>query len=787
MRHGLRRATRLAFWLAGACLLAFGILGLVRLGQASPSPATAQRLDIATAVSGVVAAVAAVVGVVLAARQGRPRRELSDILGARLLADDRLINRGDEMRTLVTQIDGQRVIGCYGPRGAGKSFLLEHLADVVNGNRRGARGQPKPKKVSAALYFDLAAAAGFADANAQIGREVLGEEAADWGDFVANVKRRFKRRRVVLILDNVNSPGLWRELGEAVYKYLAGRPKDRVILGSIDPVMLGNLAVEHVPVSGLDLAATRELVATRGVAMSREELVELHGECKGLPLYVRLLSTYGEEARAGRGTDVIDEQLIPELPEETRRLLASVALIGLMARRISLTELRQIPVAHLESQLVVAQTRTLITAVPDAAERHFKIHDVVRDTALRVLTPEVSDAAAVLFERECGRGELNHAALYAMFADPEEIGAAQLHALLEQVIRDAVNSRNFAFLGNLYARAHEHRDVLLFIAADESRADLFRFARASELAGLGEYEQAEEELLSSSIVRRRWTPHAEGTELQADLRFLQADIAHLLNRYDEAAQMFEELGAWAATTGRTTLRALCAWGHGHVLRHQGRDLERALRSFAEASELSTGSDKLFVRVKALTGATGVKVLLGAVPPDEEALLARLEREIASSSTHDGHLLEIWKYQAQVAWMRGRREEAASLIESAIERALALNDRLLYNLYFERGEYARLNGDYAAALAAYGRVLDFGEGNTDRNLISNALLGGVLAELATGQRVDPPTREAARASVLRARDIAIQADIAITAATAETVAAMLDDDHPAPHSVRLILL
>jgi tetratricopeptide (TPR) repeat protein len=575
-------------------------------------------------------------------------------------------------------------------------------------------------------------------------------------------------------------------LGEAVYKYLASRPKDRVILGSIDPVILGNLEVQHVPVLGLDLAATKELVATRGVAMSCEELVELHGECKGLPLYVRLLTAYGEEARSGRGTAVIDEQLIPELPAETRRLLAYASLIGLMTRRISLTELTQFPLGHLDDHLAIAENRTLITEIPDD-DRHFKIHDIVRDTALRVLASDVSDAALLLFEREYARGQLEHAALYAMFANPKRIETARLQDLLEQVIRTAVNARNYAFLGNLYARAHEHTGMLLFIAGDQLRADLFRFARTSELAGLGRYEQAEEELLSSSVVRTRWSPGTVGTELQADLRFLQADIAHLLNRYDESAQMFEDLGDWAASTGRATLHALCVWGHGHVLRHQGRNLEQALRLFEQAAELSQAIGELFPRVKAVTGATGVKVLIGVVPDDEEDLLAALEREIAASSTHDGYMLEVWKYQAQIAWLRGRSQEAAEIIESAIERALALNDRLLYNLYFERAEYARLTGDNPSALRDYGRVLDFGNGNHDRNLITNALLGSVLVELAMGQWVDHLTREEARASVLRARQIAIEADIEITATTADAVAAMLDEPTPAPESIRLILL
>lgn len=788
LRHRLRWASQVAFWIAAGCLLAFGILGVVRLAQAAPSEATAQRLDIATAVSGVAALVVAIIGVVLAYRQGRPHQpDVSNLTTSKLQPTDSLINRDAEMRDLVTRLDEHQVVGCHGPRGAGKTFLLKHLADVINGNRHPVRGQPKPKRVSAALYFNLAAATGFTDACSQICGEALQDSGGLWSDFVAYVNHQFQHRNVILILDNMNSPGLWRELGEHVYTYLADRKKDKVLLGSIDPVVLGNQDVQHVPVQGLNLPAAKELVARRGVSMTCDELAVLHAECRGLPLYLRVLSTYDGKTRSGRGTAVIDEQLIPELPAETRRLLSYASLTGLMERQISRSELAQFPLAHLDDQLEIVENRTLVTAVPGSDDRYFEIHDILRDTALRVLAFEVADAAGVLFEREYARGEFEHAALFAMFSDPAKLGAERLDDLFATVIRTAVDARNYAFLGNLYARAHEHTDLLLFITGDQARTDLFRFARASELAGLGRYEQAEVELHSSSIVRARLSPDRDDTELQTDLRFLQADIAHLLNRYDESAQMFADLGRWAEKRRRDALHALCLWGQAHVLRHQGRNLEEAMSLFERATVLSEANGQLFTRVKAITGATGIKVLVGDVPDDEEELLASLEQEIATSSTHDGHMLEIWKYQAQVAWLRGRREDAATIIESAIRRALALNDRLLYNLYFERAEYARFEGDFASALHDYGRVLNFGEENRDRNLIANALLGNVLVALQMGTWADDLPRTDALSSSIRAREIAIQAEIAITAELAERIVGMLDAPASASDPIRLIVL
>lgn len=787
MNHGFRRATRVAFWIAAGCLVLFIAFVVFTLMQAEPSRATAQRLTIAQVVSASVSAVAAITAVTLTLR--RPPEPVTQGLGRiapNLLKDDRLVNRSAEMHELVARIDGNQVVSLHGSRGAGKSFLLEHLTDVINGYRPPAPGHPKPRRMSAALYFDLADAAGFAEVRAQICRAMVGDAEGTWSEFVAAVERSFKHRRVVLVLDNVNSPGLWRQLGKDAHEYCARRPNDKLVLGSIDPVMLNNLPVEYVHVPGWDIAATKELVSTRGVVMSCDELVELHEDCKGLPLYVHALTAYGG-GRSGHGTAVIDEQLIPDLPPEARQLLSYAALMALVERRVAVSELKRCPLTDVEQQLAITENRTLITSIPDEDGPRFKLHDIFRDKALRVLDPEVLEAALLLFERALERGQLEHAALYALFADPEQIGAERFDELLEHVIRAAVKARNYALLGSLHSRAHEQVRIVRFLSADTARADLFAYARASELAGLGEYAQAEDELLSSSIVRTRWQRDAGGTDLQADLRFMQADVAHLLNRYDEAALIFEELGAWAAATGRPELRARCVWGHGHVLRHQGRDLTLALERFEEAVRLAVAAEELFPRAYSITGATGIKVWSGAVPDAEEQLLEELEQEIAKDSTHDGYMLEVWKSQAQVAWLRGREQAAIEIVEAAIERALALNDRLLYNLYFERAEFARFRGDGTAALAGYRDVLAFGDGNRDRNLISNALLGIVLLELSATRWLHHATADDARASVLRAREIALAADIQITAGIADTVAAMLDDPAPTPEAIRLILM
>jgi tetratricopeptide (TPR) repeat protein len=780
MMSGFHRALRILAWLAGALVLLFVCLAAVKLLVNAPSKATGRRLNTALEISGILAFIATIPPALVACQElfvKQPLPPRVNPLAPHLMRDDRLVDRASEMTMLLERMDCSQVVNCHGQRGAGKSFLLEHLADVINGHRAPGPEHPSPTRVSAALYFDLADAVGFEHIQSQVCQRSFGKAEGSWQEFVAYVDETFARRPVLLILDNANTSELWSSLGRAAYSYLATRSQDHVVLGSIDPVVLNNIAVRHVPIPGLDRPAIGELAAGRGVHLDPPELSELYEQCDGLPYFVGLLTARDAGAPASRQravSDAVVDAVIPRLEAETRTLLAYVSLLAIVSRQVSLDALERYPVAHLQAQVQVAESWSLLKPIPsEAGPRLLKIHDIARDAVLRTLLDEVSAAATVLFERSRQHGRTIDAAIYAMFADPLDLGAFEFDEILNSVIRGAVSTRNYALLANLHDRASENERVLRFLASDQPRDDLFCYGRAAQLAGIGQYSEAQDTLLSSSIVSAQRDQRNERSELQAEMQFLQADLAHLQNRYDDAAEMFGELGAWAATAGRGALHARCVWGRAHVMRHQGRELDLALRLFDETIGLAEQSGELFAKAYSITGATAIKVFTGIVPDDEERVLGEIESEIAATTAHDGYMLEVWKSQAQVAWYRDQPQHAFATLEAAVDRALALNDRLLYNLYFERADFLRLSGDTAAAVIDYQRVLDFGRGNGDRNLVSLALLGLVSVELATGRALQSEANLAARASVLQARDIALAADIQVSAQAATELAVLLD--------------
>lgn len=776
-----RRQRVIAMVLSAIC--AAVLIGVCIVVYGSFSGASADKIRGALTIAAPSAAiVGAMVGIAakvpVAFRRLSRGQDRTGLVRPKLVQNDRLVDRTREVGELTAFLADSGVINCWGAKGAGKSFLLKHFSDVVNGYRRPNPDHPGAVGVDAAIYFDLAEAVGAAAFEWDLPRQVMEKEEATWDDFVRHVGKKFRRRRVLLIFDNVNTPALWPAVGGAAYSYQVGRPEDVLIFGSVQKIALNNFTPSRLQISGLEPEFTGELIANKGVELSQEKVEGLQRQFNGLPYYTGLFAVYGDGAPGSADSaeleTVLDTDLIPTLGGPTRSLLAYGALLALVSRQISIEDLEQCSLSNLDVQLRADEG--LLTPLADHGGS-FGMHDVLRDSVLRMVKPEVGDAAIHLFQVARSQRRYLQAALFAMFTDPDEIGGSAFDEVLGLVIRGAVESRDYAVLENLHDRSRESIRIRRFIAEDRERHELFSWGRASQLAGLGQYAQAEDELLSFGMGDRpqAWSAYRR-SDLDPQIRFLLADLAHLQNRYDDAAQMFLELGDWAmSAAGRDpSLHARCTWGRAHVLRHQGSDLDSALELFEEAAGLGRRADELFSQSYSITGATAIRVFLQDLDSDEEQRLVDIEADVIAAG-RKGYLLEIWKSQAQVAWLRGDGKRAFELLDAAIGSALEQNDRLLFNLYFEKGEFLRLSGHPEDGLSHYLDVLRFGEGNGDRNLISTALLGIVLAEMTVGSWRYHESQSRAFAACLRAQQLAADADIQITRQIAERIAAAVAGD------------
>ncbi len=744
------------------------------------------RLSIVWAILGMGWATSGIVGNILTIRATRsigsvPKR---DFLRPNLTPMDSVVDRKSETIALVDAVKIHQVTNVHGRKGSGKSHFLSFVADMANGHRDmdESHAALKGLKRYSVVYIDLSEALGFDDAVTQIFRSSFPDQPASWMQFTKIVDAAFKANPVILIVDNVNAPGIWGPLGQALYRYLSRRPADRIVLGSIQPVKFYNLSVQSMLFGSLDSKAISELAAANGITLSTEDVNHVQARSDGLPLFLRLLFAHWDNAEgAPSGTaegirHLLGDAIVPRLSEASVDLLMSIALLSVVGAEVDPNDLRGVPVDASREHLDELRDFSLIVWRQRKGRSMVKLHDLVRDAVIEVCTDRLAPIAQALAINAFRGGARSEAAIYWLYAAPNGFDDPDTVELIEDVVLHATNAKEYPLLTTLALLSESRMDVKRAALGNMVLHNALLLARNSALAGAGDYVAAIHDLEAGATpIFRKVGAEEPLTPIEFELAFLHADLTHLQNRYREALDTFSVLRAATETSPLSARKPKAEWMLGHVLRHQGRDLDSALYHFAMAHGFAEEIGDLPTVVAATTGRVTIEVLRRKAGADTCADLEKLETRLGAAHNGRNFLPKVWKSQAQLAFLHGDIIEAQHLIDKAIKKSLENNDRLMFNYHFERAEFTRLDGEYMACVEDYERVLEYGRENGDRNLIANALLGIVEAEVSYGKHLHHRSKADIRASVLQARAIAVEADIQFTVLQAEQTLSRLEGD------------
>ncbi|OYY73053.1 MAG: hypothetical protein B7Y47_00065 [Sphingomonas sp. 28-63-12] len=547
------------------------------------------------------------------------RRPRMVLLEPRLTQADAFVDRGTETDTLVQAIESHAVTNLHGRKGSGKSHFLAFVSDVANGHRRPGADRLALHRLTDyhVLYFDLSDAMGFDDIVKRLFLANFPDQTASWEQLTHIVETSFGRHPVILILDNVNSEGISTSLGRAIYYYLARRPSDRVVLGSIRPIGFVNLDVHRLPFDGFDQTAITELASASNVQLDSGQLEEIRESSDGLPIFLRLLFAHWDHrAKIPPGTAegiraLLRETIAPRLSEEGRQLLVGIALLSILSAEIIGDELRHLPISKLEGSLEELRAYSLINVRQRGTTRLVKLHDLVRDAVIEVLDGAVGPMARDLADAAEKRGADRESALLWLFAAPNGLDT---EAVRERVINSIVigaDAKDYPFLSSVALIASTRAQVKKIGLAHVRLSDALIFAEASAFTGVGKYEEAlvSLERLSPATARKLQVAEGEFSLLDFELAYLQANLLHLQNRYDEALGAFGALRAIIERPDFKPDAARLEFAIGHVLRHQARDLDGAMQHFRAAEAMAIEAGDLTTELSSVTGRIGTLVYL----------------------------------------------------------------------------------------------------------------------------------------------------------------------------------
>ncbi|MGJ8690793.1 MAG: hypothetical protein ACSHXZ_14885 [Gammaproteobacteria bacterium] len=733
------------------------------------------RLSIVWAILGMAWAATGIVSNVLTIRTASSQTRLSkaDLTGPNLTPLDPVVDRTTETENLVQFIEDHQAINLHGRKGSGKSHFLSFVADCSNGHRKIGDKHTSLKNLKnyRAVYVDLSESLGFEDVLKQIFSARFPSQTPSWSLLIDNIDDVFGASPVILILDNVNAEGVWGPIGRALYAYLARRPDDRIVLGSIQAIRFHNLNLEHIEFGAFNTDAIGELARSSGIELNADELATLEGKTDGLALFLRLLFTHWDQNRgvpAGTSASVrlfLVEAILPRLDVESIELLVAIALASVANPEVDVTDLKHLPIDASAHRIQRLRAFSLLVRRERNGRELLKTHDLIRDAVVDLCSEQVEPLAEALSKIAMRRGDDQQAALYSLYCHPKILSSEEKLSLIRRTITNAVRIKAYPLLATLSLIWQSRAAVKEAALNDDELHYALLLGRSNAFAGVGDYQAAITSLNDGSAnLFRKLSSGAKLSPVEFELALLHADLIHLQNKYDEALNDLYMLQQHLAD--HPDYRAKIEWMIGHVMRHQGINIDEALSQFAKSHSLAVEAGDVSTEIASLTGQCTIQVLRQEDVTALQSALNDIETRISGKASQHAYLPKLWKSQAQIAFNSGNVGQARKLIEQAISRALENNDRLLFNYHFERAEFSRLSGDHTAAIKDYEIVLNFGRENGDRNLIANALLGISEAETSYGNPIFHKSDADMRASILQSRAIAADADIQLTVKQAE---------------------
>lgn len=746
-------------------------LGLVAVSLVLFSFYTSGRIRVTTSILGILLA-----SVPVAVSIAQLYYYLRDRTGKTLhrkvsLNSDLFVNRDTEIQAILQWcLSGQSETAIVtGPKGIGKSQLLRVTTDLINSNAEDVLMEKVEKcllrevtRKNSALYFDLTDLTGIDDIKNVITSKSLAGFEGSYELFLQRISSTTEKR-LVIVLDNLNSIGILKRIESLFYTHWELRPQDRFIVGSIHESHMYSMQACTIRVSPFRQKEILEYMKARRHTVTTEDLRTLLEQSQGLPVFLDLLSqqigTPLEESTWEQGLRrLLEDRVIPLIPTDLKSVLVLICELSVTSSHVDCQLLRDFGVKNPEEKIANLERFSLVRFDSVFHEKSCKAHDLIRDAVLETLTEPALDwtwrIGVYYEERGLNRESLLHFARSGRFLEKSDLAV--------QVIEAEIGASNYPFLLSVVEALYEHHTVKTLLHSNREMALCTAKARLVSLLGVGNYLDAER-VAQTVVLGLDILPRVDQITSQSEfqLHFMLADIDHLLNRYTVAVDSFFRLKRRAEELEYSDLIPSCLWGAAHCLRHRGKDLESAISTYESCRQSASEVGDCFHYVRAILGKVCISLLQHRLENINPLIFE--EAFASASKSNNGTLasLMILKYKAIYLRLLGDYEGSLTCLDRSYKGMRKLAMRQQYNLRFEYGEHYRAIGDYASASENYEEVLAFAERNRDRNLRVNALLGLIATRILTGGIESRDLADEIRLHLGEAAHISQEADVHIS--------------------------
>lgn len=628
-----------------------------------------------------------------------------------------------------------KVINVYGKRGIGKSAFLRFFCDCINCNLSRENSNRKEytnsiKKLRAkALYFQLSGD-GSRSINDQIISQVSGL-GLTLIEIAENLVQLIWRKKIFIVLDNINNAGLGKEIESVIDTFLAYSDRYRIIVGSIEKQAFLNIMNErqlgYIELPTFDQKDIFDFAKRNSKKLQPETLAQIIDFSDGLPIFVNLLLNSGSSVLSTitydkNRMDTYLGRIIDELDEPLCILAQYIGFLSITSPTLSVEIFEEFNIALPSMCFERLENFSLIEF--NRKTKTIYMHELFRDYICSRFSRS-TEIIKKIYKHYYHTGMQYEQIYYLIMLKSDDNSGTIVRG-----IQKAISEENFSFLlmvGEHYKRLYNWDTVSGHISERTFLAVVLGYVEG--LIGVGNYLAAREVVDRCKIAAR-----SPETDLQFRFSLLTAKLYHLQNNYDESVSLYLILLSGIYRNKEfEKYEARCLWGIAHAYRHQGRDFNAAIefydKSISSAKKLGRKSEIL----------RGMREKLTVLLCQQQMKSAKkLYRKISFYMTflpEDGYK----ETKASYKKIRAQYISVSKKNNLDLESSLLLNvlhdyklqrKRLQYNVYFQLGEYYRHLEKYASAKENYERAHSFSKKNQDFNLETMSLIALSICNICT---------------------------------------------------------
>lgn len=542
-------------------------------------------------------------------------------------------------------------------------------------------------------------------------------------DICLRTKQLGKHKHWVFLLDNV-MPENQMEVKEFARAIAYHCPKYKFILGitrlsNNDELQLGRFGPEEIQL----------LENSYNIQLSNEERTKIAVCSYGLPVYIRFLIKNRDHEPVRESYTISDmgiyiKSLIEDnLSNTAVTLLSFIAYFtGISNENLTIKQLKIMSSAANDYSFDELYRFSLVDIQDGKVNIEAKIAEICRD----ILSNVASDTYFSIYEGCCYDPDRNHIALRALLRTKK---LNKENKFTKEVMKQQHNQKNHAYFVRI-GKDYIHKQIHQLFCIDEETRLLFWFYYFDSLITLGMYPDAR---IALDLINKNVANYGgilnKYSQLQFQTQFYIIDLEHLTNHFFDAANYAYALEKQCIDN---TQKNMCRYLYAHCLKHMGEDLMTSEKIF---SSLAYDEDniKILQKIRALYSLISIHIFWKDDSFDFDDAFSKI-KNLAKNDLESHNIIP--NVNRHLSYYQQIIQDTSSLAKKTLDIAIDMLEkkpqRIIYDFYFELGEWYRLSfnrthnrNDYLNSIANLKKAINFAKEVGDYNLESMAMLSKVL--------------------------------------------------------------